>query len=214
MSTASIPSSRSTSSRPIVPLPAITRSSLDRVDEHALDAGVRPLLQRLPPAIERHLNHVAAKPLDRCDLRPWRVVGRDDRRGDAELPRHPRDALRHVPGAGRPYAFGDRLDRRLPDRVCRPADLERADRLQALELEPDLRVGHVDLQADERRLDRGACDHLAGAADLRKRDQSWTSVPMPRSRARATQISAAARSSTAIPSDLNTVNSSLLRRPG
>ena len=131
----------------------------------------------------------------------------DDRRRHAELAGGPGDALRHVAGARRDDSLGRRRVRRLPDRVDGAADLERADRLQVLELEPDLRRP-VDGEANERRADRGAGDRLAGALDLGERDQNSTSVPTPCSRALRTISSAAARSSTARPSDLKTVSSS------
>ena len=66
----------------------------------------------------------------------------------------------------------------------------------------------------ERRSDRCAGDRLAGALDLCERDQNSTSVPTPSSRALRTISSAAARSSTARPSDLKTVSSSASARPG
>ena len=94
------------------------------------------------------------------------------------------------------------------------ADLERADRLQVLELEPDLRRRVVDVEADERRADDRPRDALARRLDVGERDQKSTSTPTPRSRARRTTSSAEARSSTAIPSDSNTVSSSSCSRPG
>ena len=89
----------------------------DGVDEQALDARVRALLHRLPPAVERHLDHGAAEPLDRVELRLRRVVGRDDRRRHAVLARHPGDALRHVAGARRHDAVA-RARRRRADRIA------------------------------------------------------------------------------------------------
>src|SRR5581483_2307274 len=100
-----------------------------------------------------------------------------------------------------------RAGARGPDRVRGAAELERADRLQALELQPDLAPGHVDREPHERRADRVAGDALARALDLGERDQNGTSTPRPRSRARVAHSSAAARSSTAMPSDSNTVSS-------
>src|SRR5262249_37537304 len=161
-------------------------------------------LHGLPPAIECDTDHLAAEALDCVDLRAWCVVGNDDRRRHAELAGEPADTLGHVPGAGREDAAGDVLGGRLADRVGGAADLEGADRLQALELQPHLAVCDVDRELHERRPDRVARDHLAGTLDLRERDQNSTSTPTPRSRARVTTSSADARSSTAIPSDLKT----------
>jgi hypothetical protein len=76
---------------------------------------------------------------------------------------------------------------RRPDRVRRAADLERRDRLEVLELQPDVGVG----QPDERRAHRRAGDPLARALDLGERDQNSTVVPVPVSAARRTRYSAA-----------------------
>src|SRR5262245_60627244 len=57
-------------------------------------------------------------------------------------------ALRHVARARCPDAVPERLRVGEGDRVGRPAELERADRLEALELQVDRAV---DLEADERR---------------------------------------------------------------
>src|SRR4029079_2614255 len=102
---------------------------------------------------------------------------------------------------------------RLADRARRAAELERADRLEAFELEPDL-AGRIDLEADERgREDRARGDPARGL-DRVERYQNATSTPRPRSRATSTHSAAAARSSAASPSDLNTVSSSSERLPG
>ena len=55
---------------------------------------------------------------------------------------------------------------------------------------------------------------LGSHHDLGGWDQKSTSTPTPRSPARATHSWAAARSSAAMPIDLNTVSSSFERRPG
>ena len=167
----------------------------------------------LPPALVGHLHDPAAEPLDRVELRLRRLLGGDDRCRDAELAGGPRDSLRHVAGADRDDALR-RLGRgRAADRIRGAADLEGADRLQVLELEPDL-CRRVHLQTDERRADRGAGDRLPCALDLGEADQNSTSVPTPCSFALRTTSSAAARSSTPRPSDLNTVSSSGSVRPG
>jgi len=57
---------------------------------------------------------------------------------------------------------GDRFGRSLADRARGTANLEGADRLQALELQPDFRLRHVDMKPDERRADCVAGDHAAG----------------------------------------------------
>jgi hypothetical protein len=155
------------------------------VDEEALDARVAPLLERLPPAVERHLHVGAAEALDGRELRLGRMIGDDHGEGDAQLARRPADALRHVAGARRQDAGGEAVARRLRHRVVGAPDLEGADRLEVLELEVDLGRRVVHREADERRAHGGAGDCLARAADVRERDQSSTSVPAPLSRARS-----------------------------
>src|SRR5581483_1453217 len=122
------------------------------------------------------------------------------------------EPLRHVARARREHAARELRVARLQHRVAGPADLERAHRLQQLQLQPDLRV-RVHVEADERRADRNAVQHLARQADLLDRDHSDTTVPAASASARASTYSAAARSSTARPSDLKTVISSSERRP-
>jgi hypothetical protein len=92
--------------------------------------------------------------------------------------------LRHVAGARRHDAARKLGARRLEDRVRRAAELERADRLQALELEPDFRRRIVDVKPNERRLCDGVREPVPRALDVVERDQNSTSVPTPRSRAR------------------------------
>src|SRR5439155_10258172 len=92
------------------------------------------------------------------------------------------------------------------------ADLERPHGLQELELEPDLRIG-VDVEPYEGRSHRQPLEHSPRALDLCHLDHSGTTAPTPSSSARLTTCSAAARSSTASPSDLNTVISSGVLRP-
>ena len=108
------------------------------------------------------------------------------------------------------------LRRRRPDRVGGAADLEGADRLQVLELQPDL-VGR------RRAAGRAACGPRrprSARARARSRRAGSRSSELDgragaRSRARGRSMySAAARSSTARPSDLKTVISSSEVRPG
>ena len=151
------------------------------------------------------------------ELRRGRVVGDDDRRGHARArapPTRPPAPCSRRSSSTTPSATASAGACR--HRVRRAADLERADRLQALELEPDLarpalrpwsRTSGV-RTATPAIVSRGALDlgRAGSEVDLGRRR---------RARARgATQSSAAARSSTARPSDLNTVSSSSARRPG
>ena len=70
----------SQSSRPIVPLPAITASSSTGCTNKPSTPFVAPVDHRLPPDLVRHRDDRAAEPLDRVELRARRRVGRDDRR--------------------------------------------------------------------------------------------------------------------------------------
>src|SRR6266540_346663 len=178
--------------QPDRPVPRHHQLVLDRMDEEALDALEARFGERLPPALVRNLHDRASEALDRLELRLRRVLGDDHRARDARLPRGPSDPLGHVAGARGDDARLDLLARSLPDRVRRPPDLERADRLQVLELEVDLGLALRGLQAD----------------------QNSTAVPIPRSCARRRTYSAAARSSTASPSERKTVISSSSWRPG
>ena len=214
--TASKSSRSSTSSSPIVPFPAMTGVVLDGMDEVAVDAVAEVALARRPsrPTTRpRDAHDPAAEALDCGELRHRRVVGTTIVAG---MPSS--RAIHATPCAMFPVLVVTTpsrscVRRRAQDRVRRAAELEGADRLQVLELEPDL-GGRVDLEPDERRADDGAGDSLAGALDLLERDQKSTSIPTPCSRARRTTSSADARSSTAIPSDLKTVSSSSCSRPG
>ncbi len=191
---------------------------LHRVDEEPLhvraQVALLVCLHGSPPLLPRHADDSPAEALDGGELARGGVVGNDDRGRDAELARHPRDALRHVPRARRHEPFRESLARRAQHGVGRPAQLEGADRLQVLELQPDLCRRVVELETHERSSDDRACDALTRRLDVRERDQKGTSTPMPCSLARRTTSSAEARSSTAMPSDLKTVSSSSCSRPG
>ena len=204
------------SSRQLEPDRAVARHHalvLHGVDEEALGLVELRGEHDLPPAFVGHLDDRAAEALDRVHLRLRRTLRGDDGRRHAELARRPGDALGHVAGARGDHAAG-RLDvRRLPDRIDGASDLEGTDRLEVLELQPDL-GRPVDVEAHEWRSDRRAGDRLSRALDLCERDQNSTSVPAPSSRALRTMSSAAARSSTASPRDLKMVSSSVSVRPG
>src|SRR4029078_2515900 len=148
-----------------------------------------------------------AEALDRGQLRLRRVVGHDDRARQAQLAGRPRDALAHIPRARRDTPAAQLLGVGLEDRVERAAQLERADRLQVLELQVDGAGPVGQVEPDERRAQDTAAQARAGAADLLDRDQNGTDVPAPSASARAYTCSAEARSSAARPSDLKIVSS-------
>ena len=150
-----------------MPLPAITRLVLDGVDEERVDARVRR--GRASSATTSRAARGITSPPSRATARSFvsrRRLGRDDDRPHACLARRPRDALRHVPGARREDAAGDRLRARGADGVERAAELERADRLQALELQPELARRLRRVQPDERRLEHRVADPLPRGADI------------------------------------------------
>src|SRR6185437_5054604 len=104
-----------------------------RMDEQGVDSFVAAVDHRLPPDLVWDEHDLGAERLDAVELRARSVLGRDDGRMDAELARRPADTLRHVAGAR-----GDDVLRRLcAHRIEGTAQLERADRLQRLELEED-----------------------------------------------------------------------------
>src|SRR5581483_11619001 len=139
-----------------------------------------------------------------------RRVRHDDPRRDAGFAGRPGESLREVAGAGGDDAAPDRARVGAADRVHPAADLEGADRLEVLELQPDVGLR----QPEERRPHGGVADRLARRLDLGERDQKSTVVPRPVSYARRIRYSAAARSSIARPSDSKTVSSSGDVRPG
>ena len=132
-----------------------------------------------------HLHDLAAEPLDRGELRLGRVIRHDHGARQAELARGPGHALAHVPGARGDDAAAQLLGVGLEDRVQRAAQLERADRLQVLELQVDGARLLGQLEPDERGAHDPAGEALASGADLLDRDQNGTVVPAPSARARA-----------------------------
>ena len=175
----------------MTPLPAITRSSRTGWTNSPLTPGYAPVSIVSHQVSNGTATDAAAEALDRVELRARGVVRRDDGRGDAEQPRHPADALRHVPGARRPDArCATRSRLRLTDRARRAAELERADRLQALELQPDL-ARRIDVETDERGTARRASAVIARARSIAS--SGIRTPPRCRARARARPLDAERR---------------------
>ena len=104
MRTASISSRSSASSSPMVPLPAMTALVAHGVDEVAVDAVAVARPASIASHQRSHGTRDRSRPPSRSTAASFvcgRVVRGDDRRGHAELARHPGDALRHVPRARR-----------------------------------------------------------------------------------------------------------------
>ena len=95
-------------------------------------------------------------PSTRRASRAARRRARSIARRHARLARGPGDALRHVPGARRDDAVGELGRRRGAHRRQRAAQLEPADRLQALELQPDPRSSRAGRAACAARRRRSA----------------------------------------------------------
>jgi len=78
-----------------------------RVHEQPVDSLVAAVDHRLPPDLVRHEDELASEALDRVELRPRRVLRRNDPRAHARLASGPCDALRHVPSARGDDAAGE-----------------------------------------------------------------------------------------------------------
>ena len=140
------------------------------MDEGPLDAFDGALVHRPPGDVERHFDDARAEIAHPFDLRLGRGVDRDDRARNAVLARGVRDALPRISGADGPHPFRPLLRREHGHGIGGAADLERVDRLQVVELEPDLRRRRAVPQLDERRARDDAADPFAGGVDLIERD--------------------------------------------
>ena len=136
-STASNARQSSHSSRPMVPLPGHHRVVLDRVHEQPVDAVVAAVDHRLPPDLVRHGDRPrrrAARP-----RRAWRAARAS---GATMRARTPSSRAAHATPCAMFPALAVTTPpasprRRRAHRRQRAAQLERADRLQVLELQPD-----------------------------------------------------------------------------
>ena len=109
---------------------------------HERRAGARDVLLRgRDSAFEARARQLdlASVGARRLDLRHRRVLGHEDRGGDARLPRGPGDRLPVVAGARGHDARRALLRRERRDRVVRAADLEGARALEVLGLEQTVR---------------------------------------------------------------------------
>ena len=138
----------------------------DGMDEEAVEPGEAVLLDHLPPAVEGHLDDLAAQALDGRQLGGRRVVGHHDRGRHAELAGAPGHPLRHVAGARRVDPVAQALGTGEAHGVGGAAQLEGADGLQVLQLEPDLPRRVVHVQAHQRRAEGDSGQPLAGGPDL------------------------------------------------
>ena len=152
--TTTVPSSGScsTSSSPIVPCPAITRSSskawTNVAPVESTNSCAAAIDSSKPGADELDLRPVVPGGVD---LRHRRVLRHEDGGRDAGLARRPGDRLAVIARAGRDDAGGALLVGQRRDRVDGAADLERARALEVLGLQlhgpagaPRERLGRVD----------------------------------------------------------------------
>jgi hypothetical protein len=105
-----------------------------RVDEEPVHAVATVVDHGLPPLLVRDRHKLRPERLDPVELRARCTVGDDHARRHTGLARSPGDALRHVPGARRDDARLQFRGRCRPDRGQCAAELEAADRLEALQL--------------------------------------------------------------------------------
>src|SRR5205809_2178288 len=172
----------------------------------------------MPPAIEGNRDHAPSEPLDGPHLCLGRGIRSDHRAANAQPAGVPGDPLRHVSGTGGKHASSQLIfGHQVHGRSGAP-DFEGPDGLQVLELQEDLSRRIPYIQAHKRGSNGGAGDQLAGSTNILERQRHrlhiFTVWPVPVCRARRTTYAADATSSTASPSDLNSVSSRADRRPG
>ena len=102
---------------------------------------------------------------------PERPIGHDDPTRNTQPPSVPGDSLSHVARARGVDALRKGTWLGQGHGVARTADLERSDRLQALELQEDCRGRVVHRQTYQRRSHNGRGNPLPGGLDVRERNQ-------------------------------------------
>src|SRR5688572_31894935 len=108
--------------------------------------------------------------MDRVDFVLRRGFRNDDRARHTDLSRHPGYTLRHVARARGDHTLAQLVARNRSHRAGSTTNLERAYRLQVLELEPDLARNIVGLKAYQRRPHGDFRDSFARAANILERD--------------------------------------------
>ena len=166
--TTSVSSSGSCSaiSSPIVPWPAITRSSSKACTKVA-PVVLGALERRGERLVEVLAGQLDVRPVvhGRLDLRHRRVLRHEDRRRDLRLARRPRDRLAVVAGARRDHARGALGVAQRRDLVDGAADLERARALERLGLQLDVAADHArERLRGEDRASRARCPSMRSRA--------------------------------------------------
>ena len=119
----------------------------------------------------RQLDRRRAIPDDVRQLHPRHKVRNVDSRWNPERAGRPGDGLRHVAGAHGPDAVRQGGFALLRHRVVGAAQLEGANRLQAFQLEVDLRAEIVRIKPHQRRAENDAPRPLTRGADLFERNR-------------------------------------------
>src|SRR6267143_272307 len=184
------------------------------MDERPRDARIRTVIERLPGDRIWHEHELRAQRAHALELRGWRRLDCDDSARHTHGPRRVCDTLPRIAGADRPDAAPPLGIGQECNGVGSASQLVGVDRLQVLELEPHLRESRPELQVDQRCADDGSCDPLPGVPDLAQRDRADRFKRGRHPALWSRTSAAAATSSTATPTDLNSVISWSLRRPG
>ncbi len=109
------------------------------MDERSLDAGIRAVIERLPGDRIRHEHELRAQRAHALELRGGRRLDRDDRARHARSPRRVCDTLTGIAGADRPDAAPPLDIGQECNSVGSASQFVGVDRLEILELEPDVR---------------------------------------------------------------------------
>ena len=155
---------------------AVSRDELivvERVHEVTRHPRRSVIDDRLPALVVAGLHDRRAQPFDRANLRLGRRVHHHDRAARAEVRAASATPCAALPALTVQTPSSSTSARQLAHRVVRAANLERADRLQQLELEIDLgqrKVVAGQVEANERRADGGVVHGGRGIADRRERD--------------------------------------------
>ena len=139
---------------------------VERMHERALDAGHRTLLQGLPGDRVRNEDQTRAEGSHPFNLGGRRGLDRDDRAANARLTRRIGNALPGIARTDGPDAAPALRLRQHRNRVGGTAQLVGVDRLQILQLQPDVGVAAAQFEAHQRRAQNGRGDSLARSADL------------------------------------------------
>ena len=119
-----------------------------------------------PASVERRLDDARAEVAHPLHFRLRRCLDSQDAARNPRLARGEGHSLSGVAGTDGPYALLSRFRREEGHGVCSAADLEGIDRLQILQLEPDLRHRRIVAQLDQRRSDGHVADALARGANF------------------------------------------------